>query len=277
MKKIIWVSSFPKSGNTFVRFLLANYFFNEGNNFNIDIIKYIDRFSIRKYVRNHYEKYKKISWDEIAPFWLKEQQKISEEAKNLIFLKTHNVNFSINNHDFTNESYSFAAIYIVRDPRDVAISSSKFFGENLNQMIEKLCNSEFHYISQEQDQFDLDLISTWSTHYNSWRNGLIRVPKIFIKYEDLLHNPREEFFKIIKFLSNLINFKIEEDKIDKSIKLSNFELLKKEEEKGFIEKSKNSKFFREGKIEQWKKILSKQQLFEIQTSFKKEMQELNYL
>ena len=45
-KKIIWISSYPKSGNTWMRYLLANYFYNLSKKFDPQIIKYIEKFQI---------------------------------------------------------------------------------------------------------------------------------------------------------------------------------------------------------------------------------------
>ena len=46
MNKIIWISSYPKSGNTWMRYLIANYFFNSERKFDQKIIKSIKKFPI---------------------------------------------------------------------------------------------------------------------------------------------------------------------------------------------------------------------------------------
>ena len=49
--KIIWLASYPKSGNTWIRYFLSNYFFNLNRNFDFDIVYKIDKFPRAKYFK----------------------------------------------------------------------------------------------------------------------------------------------------------------------------------------------------------------------------------
>ena len=133
-------------------------------------------------------------------------------------------------------------------------------------------------LPDDKNQKALALIGNWSENYNSWKNFDL-TEKIIIKYEDLVLNPFESFFKIIKYLNKLYNLVIDEKKIKKCIELTKFSKLQNLEKKfGFKETiSKNELFFRTGKIGQWEKKLNKNDVIKIENTFKKEMVELGYL
>ena len=121
-------------------------------------------------------------------------------------------------------------------------------------------------------------MSSWDRHYESWK--LLNVPKIIIKYEDLITNPIESIKILIDFLYKSYSFKFDdlEKRLTNILETTNFNYLQDLEKKnGFVESSKYSKFFRKGKLSQWKEELNYQQIKKIQTSFEKTMIELKYL
>ena len=68
------------------------------------------------------------------------------------------------------------------------------------------------------------------------------------------------------------------EKTDNIIESTNIENLKNEEKKfGFDEASRNSNFFRMGKINSWKNLLNNKQISKIENTFKKTMINLDYL
>ena len=245
--KIIWLTSYPKSGNTWLRFLISNYFFNPKRKFMLNIIKSIKNFPTEEELGKFIKKSEIIKNPYImANYWLLAQEnlKIKSHAKNkakklktnLVFLKTHNALVSINNNSFTNEHHSLAAIHIVRDPRDVVISYSNFAELSYDESIEEILTKDLIY-KRNKDLFRIT--GSWKFHYLSWKNGVPAMPKILVKYEDLLNNTEYEFYKIILFLSNLLNFKIDEKQIEFSVKHSTFDILSKYEKKyGFDEAKK---------------------------------------
>ena len=118
----------------------------------------------------------------------------------------------------------------------------------------------------------------WAENYNSWKN-LNFAKKIIIKYEDLINNTFENFLKVIVFLNDIYGLKIDEKKIEKSISSTTFfKLQNLEREKGFSEQaSKETIFFKKGEIGVWKNKVSSKIVKKLEESFKKEMNELNYL
>ena len=151
---------------------------------------------------------------------------------NVVFLKNHNALVSINKKDFTNENHSLASIYIVRDPRDVVISYAKYRNLSYDRSIEQLCSKKLVYnLDTEYDFPRIEILGSWKFHYTSWRDGVPNMPKVIVRYEDLLDNCYNNFYKIIDFLSKILGFEINTEQLKFSIEFSNFEKLKKNEKR----------------------------------------------
>ena len=281
MKKIIWISSYPKSGNTWVRYLLCNYFYNDHKeDFKFEILKNINKFPSIQYVKKLADK--EIILNNaynISKYWIKIQKEITKTDKNFVFLKNHNSLVSIKGNEFTSELFSLGSIYIVRDPRDVLISQLNFNKQlTLKQALKKLTSENLFCHVSKKNSLDVEVLGSWKFNYISWRDGVKNMPRLIIKYEDLVNDTYNTMLKVIIFLSNLINSKIDHEKIKFSIKQSSFQRLQKlENTLGFEEISSTNKFFNSGKINQWKDQLTKDQIYFIENTFKEEMKELNYI
>ena len=103
---IFWIASYPKSGNTWLRALISSYYYSRDGVFNQDLLKKIDQFPTKKYF-NGFNYNKKIATD-TCKFWIKAQEKINENKKELKFFKTHNIFGKLNNYDFTNNQNSIS-------------------------------------------------------------------------------------------------------------------------------------------------------------------------
>lgn len=277
MKKIIWLSSFPKSGNTWMRHLLSNYYFNEEKVFDFYKSEKIKKFKVQKDFRKKIDKSDIVkSLNENSQYWIKSQENWKSEG-DILFLKNHNANVSFKNNFFTNDEISKAIIYIVRDPRDVVISASYFWKKSIDWVIEKICNDEYFTSINERDDTDFEFYSTWKINFISWiyAKHTEKVPKILIKYEDLLKDTNKEFNKILDFINKLNGEKTNISQLNFSVENSQFKKLSHSESKNNIENE--DKFFRSGKSNQWINNLSQEQLRKIENSFKNEMRFLGYI
>ena len=289
--KIFWTASYPKSGNTWLRLILCGIFFTDNGNLqNLDILnnipkldtfenfKFIKKLSLKDYKTIfNYTEYDHESTSTLAKYWLESQKKINKD-KRINFFKTHNARLKFKNFVYTNELTTSGFIYIYRDPRDIVISYSKHLNKDLDSTINFIKNNNIMGNKKTKNRMP-EFIYNWQDHYRSWKN-FIKVPGLFIRFEDLLYDPEKEINKIILFFKS--NYKIEilnkNQKIKNIIKSTNFENLQNIEKKlGFIEKSEYSKFFREGSCGQWKKKLDKKQIISIENAFEKLMAELNYI
>ena len=282
---IIWIASYPKSGNTWVRMFLRSYFLPDGKSFSINS-KGSDAFEALNFPETKTLQELNIDFNKfenIVKNWVSIQDYINLNNKTN-FLKTHNGNFTINNYPFTNTDNTAGGIYIVRDPRDVAVSMSHHSNMNNESVVEYLITNQ-HEIAhidknskkEKQDSFKKSIMGTWSMNYLSWKSYKGR--KIhFVRYEDLINDTKNEFLKILEYLKNIVNFNIDEQKLNKAIIETSFENLSNMELKnGFIEQSWEKNFFRKGKIGDWKESLDNKLSKKIEDTFYKEMEYLGYI
>jgi len=282
---IFWIASYPKSGNTWLRILLASYFYTKDGIYDEKVLKNIDQFPQKKFF-DSFNFDQKIPTDTIK-FWIKAQEKINQDRK-LKFFKTNNTFGKLNNFNFTNIENSIGCIYIVRDPRNIITSLKNFYEMNDDQAFKWITNKnqyiydvhKFKTIGYSNFQF----ISSWDTNFESWKIQK-QIPIKVIRYEDLLNETYNVFYDVIKFIHKTINSeeKIFKNKIKNAVSSSLFSKLKEKEKKeGFSEapKSKllNSKipFFNLGPNNNWKKILNDNLKDRLNNTFKKKLKELSY-
>ena len=279
MKKIIWISSYPKSGNTWTRFFLSNYFYNKNKiNSDFKILNKIDKFPPYKILQKLLSEHEiKESAYNISKYWHDIQLEIVKEKNDFIFLKNHNALVSVEGRNLTEDRFSLAFIYLVRDPRDIAVSYSNFDKTlSIDKAIERITSKNLYCHVTKKFPLDVEVLGSWKFNYYSWKSGVAEVPRIIIKYEDLIKNTFETKLKIIEFLSNILNFKVDRNHIKYSIEQSDFKRLKGIENKNKFHESTNT-FFNSGKIGQWENILSPVQISRIENFCKDEMKELGYL
>tara|TARA_A100000164_G_scaffold39109_1_gene29832 strand:+ start:821 stop:1255 length:435 start_codon:yes stop_codon:yes gene_type:complete len=133
-----------------------------------------------------------------------------------------------------------------------------------------------NFDTQNKKEFRRSLMGSWSSNYLSWKNYKGRKIHL-IKYEDLVENPNKYFTKMLEYMKSIFPLNIDKDKIEKSIDETTFHKLQNlENQEGFIEKGVG-KFFRKGKVGEWKEKLEPKLSKQIEHHFKKEMLDLNYL
>ena len=164
MNKIIWIASYPKSGNTWLRYFLGNYYFNNKDNFQPEIIKNIKKFHLDKELIKsnfHNQDFIKNPYN-VSKYWIESQQKLEIKQGNVVFLKTHNALINIENNEFTNSDLTLAIIYIIRDPRDVVVSHSKYRHLDYDKTIEHMIGSKANvpFVRDSKDASNICLLYT---------------------------------------------------------------------------------------------------------------------
>jgi len=269
---IIWIASYPKSGNTWVRAFLANYFSKKTTGV-FDKTYGINGFPREKFFEGIVDKelIKKNPF-ELFKYFIPAQKKINENNK-LHFLKTHNFAGSFKNYPFTDASNTCGAIYLIRDPRSVAVSYAYHTNISFEKSVDQLLNEN---LTSVNDELYVEARLSWSIHAQSWINS--NWPKVIIRYEDLHMDTFENFKKILLFIKKFSSFEVDDEKIKKTISICSFNNLSNEEKKkGFLEKLENINFFRKGEIDEWRNVLPKNLIQKIEKKFEKQMKELGYL
>ena len=276
---IIWIASYPKSGNTWVRSLLSAYLYSNDGIFNFDLLKKITQFPSKQYFKYFLKDYKDIK--KVSDYWIAAQVRINLFNDKPIFLKTHSALCTLENNPFTNKNNTKAVIYVVRDPRNLITSLSHHYSMNMEKTYIFIINKQQMTMVSEwgKDDFGIaSVLGNWSTHYKSWKN-IKFAPTLVVKYEDLLNNTNNTFKSILNFLSRLMDIKIDEKKIINTVNSCSFEkLVEKEKNEGFDEAvSSKKKFFYLGKKNNWQNLLNPEMEQKTREAFQKEMKELGYI
>ena len=277
----IWLASYPKSGNTLIRSLLSAYFFSKNGNFNFELLKNIKQFPIKELFLKYGVDIK--NEKEVIRNYIPIQKFIN--IKNSIqFLKTHSYLFNIENNPFTKLEYTLGVIYIVRDPRNVVLSSSNHSSQSHEKSAEDLIKGRE---LRDKDKEDITVYpGTWAGNFNSWKSFKTVNKYMLIKYEDLIREKDKIFYEILRFIHNLKNveFVLDKKKFNNVLENTNFDQMQKlESENGFVESMNDKKtgnkvkFFNLGEKTSWKNSLKTSIKNQIENEFKKEMKELGYL
>ena len=284
---ILWLASYPKSGNTMLRSLLSAYFFTKDGNFNFEVLKKINQFpdiSVFEKLKFNTDTEK-----EIVKNYIKAQEEINkQDKKSLRFLKTHSTMHNIAGYKFTDLRNSLGVIYIVRDPRNIVKSYANHNQFTIEQSVKALTSFRMlGGIKDAENSADRTVthVGTWSSHFNTWKE-FDKVNKyLLIKYEDLVSDTEKTFIKVLEFIYKLVGSKLvlDETKMKNAINTTSFENLKKlEKDNSFHEAKKDSKnqpvtFFKYGFNKDGKTDLPENFKKEIEDFYKKEMLELGYL
>jgi len=288
---IIWLASYPKSGNTWLRAILYQIIINKTEKKNwlsslhelVDTYPKIQQFKDLNNSLIQEDDFK--NKNEIIKNWDKSQKRLNSDKK-LRILKTHNMLCSIEvgqqKFSFTNEENTLGVIHVVRDPRNIITSlKNHFFLQTYNEALEIIKNENTWGGVFEKNQVP-HLISSWEHHFESW--ALFPKNYILFRYEDILDNPKKQIKRLIEYLQKFIKIDLNEQTIDQIIKDTDFKNLKSIEKKGyFLENATNIKtkdkatFFNLGPKNDYKKLLNKEVQFEIEKKFENTMKKLNYL
>ena len=280
---IIWLASYPKSGNTWLRSIISSLIYSQDGKFNFDLITKIPQFPVEKDFKEFTDNFEDIN--EIKKYWKIAQDKINLDKK-IKFLKTHHINCNINGFNFTNKSNTIATIYIVRDPRNLVNSISNHFGKSIKESKDFLMSPKIlgakKVIDNSRNGHVVTFLGNWGEHYKFWKQGSENF--LLIKYEDLLQDIEKELDKIINFLKKYVDFKVNDKKKMNIIETTTFSRLKELENMGFFKENvfNNStkekvNFFNQGPSNNWEKNLDQSIKEELEEKFSNAMKELKYL
>ncbi len=279
---IIWLASYPKSGNTWFRIFLRNLGIEDPKAFvGLDTIGF--NIGSAREVFDHYSGIDSsdLTHDEVASLRSRVFEDIASEAakddKGHCFIKVHDACTNGNGGAplFTDRATA-GAIYIIRNPLDIVVSYAFHSGHrDFDAIIARMANpTEAVAVPRYglNDQVRQTLLD-WSSHVRSWVNAPFAVHTM--RYEDMKASPLKTFTASARFA----RIDHHESEIALALDQCRFERLQEAERlNGFHERRvTNAQFFREGKAGGWRRYLSKQQAERVINDHEIVMREYGYL
>jgi hypothetical protein len=278
MKGIVWLASYPKSGNTWTRNFLHNLLniLENGADAPQDINAMNEltfwEISAARYKKHLDKPVAECTQAEIAAVRPKVQEDIADSIDGLALVKTHHALVMDRGVPVINFAATAGAVYIVRSPLDVAISFANHMGADVDEAIEQMAMPNMETAIGETSVHEI--YSSWSKHVESWTRAPHQAIYV-MRYENMLADP----FGIFGGLARHLLLRPTDEQLKLAIERSSFDVLKKQEaESGFKEKpEKAERFFREGKSGQWREGLTRRQVRRIVTDHHVQMARFGYL
>lgn len=278
MSGIIWIASYPKSGNTWCRIFLTNLAIGGEEPADINRLGYPVA-SSRKFLDDVLGvESSDLPASEVDALRPAAYDVLASQYENTLFMKLHDAfHARSTGTPIIPKASTRGIIYIVRNPLDVAVSMQNHMGGGIDAMVDAMGSEDYALSKKERaitNQLPQQLYS-WSTHVRSWIDGAKDMPLLSVRYEDMLLQPEETFGEIARFTG------VSEDpmRIRRAIAFSDFRELKRQEnEQGFRERSsKASSFFRKGGVGGWRAVLSEEHVQALVAGHREVMLRLGYL
>lgn len=277
-KNIVWLASYPKSGNTWFRMFLANYLTNSETPVSLEEIERTpiasDAVGFEEVTGlNPFE----LTPDEVDVYRPELYQYLSENEETeagILYKKTHDAYIhNKQNVALFPAKVSKGAVYFVRNPLDVCVSYANHGAGKIERTVQFLQNEKAQLAGKKTGQLR-QLMFSWKNHIKSWHEQN-QIPVHIVRYEDMKQDPITTFGAIIQFLG----LEYEEERLKRAIINSDFKLLQQmEKEKGFKEKmQKCESFFWKGKTGNYRQHLSEEQIQELVAYHYDTMKEFGYI
>lgn len=284
LDRVIWLASYPKSGNTWLRVFLTNYLSDKDTPSGINTLAHNKQTGLIASQRHLFDAYTGIKSsclthseiDRLRPGVYSAYARSIQDSIFPQFIKIHDALRRLSTGDYLIPTCCTAGvIYIVRNPLDVVLSYSAHFNVSVDKSI-SILNDPNHCLAGDYHQLPSQLrqkMLTWSGHVESW-NRPNDFPMILIRYEDMHQHPEKTFRKVLEFTQ----IPFHEKRLSKALKHSQLEQLRKQEETdGFIENPSANRFFRRGTMGGWKYELSSEQIERLVSRHQSAMLKSGYL
>jgi len=249
-RNLIWIASYPKSGNTWVRLILraatgARISLGEPDDVSVSFADRL-RFHLTQQnitpaapgeTRHHWGDVQRMCSDLLRahdPFKVK-------------FLKTHAIAGTFDVGPFPDPKVTAGVIHILRDPRDVVLSMAHHFSIPVEQSVTRLLQED--RILSTPDRRRAELVADWGTHCRSWEGAPLQ-RRLQVRYEDMLEDPEAATAKILEFCG----VKAKAAVVRRCVEATGFHQLQSAETAGGFVEAPRETFFRAGKAGQWRDL-----------------------
>lgn len=274
MGAILWLASYPKSGNTWLRAFLANLLAGRREPVPLaELPSFCDDEALpERFTAAAGRPSTELSLGEIAALRPRVHAAIAASVAGTVLVKTHNCAGAYDGHPLHNPTVTAGAIYVVRNPLDLVLSMAHHFDLTVDAAIDWLASDDA--ATANDDLFVSQVLGSWTTHVASW-TGAADSADLVLRYEDLLDRPLEQFTRVAR----LVGLGTDPRRISRAVRHASFATLAAMERRdGFIEATpRATAFFRQGSAQQWRIALNPAQVERVVAAHREQMKELGYL
>jgi hypothetical protein len=275
---LVWLASYPKSGNTWMRAFLTNYQRNSDQPADINEMDGGPIASARELFDDEVGvEASDLTLDEIDRLRPLVYTQYARSLKTLEFLKIHDAYIlTSRGAPMIPPQATYATLYILRNPLDVAISYAHHSHCTVDEAIQFMAEDDHALVGSKRRLHNQlrQILLTWSGHVLSWVDAP-GMNVMVVRYEELQRDPTAAFGAVVRFLG----LPEEPARLQRAIAFSSFDTLKQQEqEHGFREKMPLAEsFFRQGRSGGWRATLSPGQVQAIIAAHGAVMQRFGYL
>lgn len=263
LQRILWIASYPKSGNTWIRLMLAHLFLPKDVEVDINTIH---RFTTSDQRQDFFDRAHGGPFATTDPsVWIKTRQRairlIAASKPPHHFVKTHSKIGRFEGLPLIPPEVTAGALYLMRNPFDVAISYARHQSVGIDEIVTIMGDPE---ATNGRSTGILESVGRWDDHIRDWLGAPgLRLHKM--RYEDMLADTETEMRRLFGFLGA----KVTDGALRRAIRKTRFsELQKQEKTKGFSERpEKMQQFFHSGTAGGWRETLTPAQIGRIRESF----------
>lgn len=277
MNNIIWLASYPKSGNTWFRTFISNLINEKDESISVNNLKTDGIFSSRQLLDNMIGiESSDLTCDEIDRLRPLVYNDLATRLQKNLYIKVHDAYTYLKDGTPLLGTTNAKVIYIMRNPLDVAVSFANHSSKDFDTVIKNMGDENFAFCKNKNElanQLRQKLL-TWSKHIESFEKAF-EIPIHFVRYEDMKLEPVKTFKDAVRF----IGLDYSEEEVKEAVLKSDFKKLKEDEKKnGFKEKpSKVESFFRKGEVGDWKNHLTEEQINKLIEDHKEVMRRFGYI
>ena len=275
---IVWLASYPRSGNTWIRICLVNLLRGATTPADINTLVEVGHAASRSSIDACLGVASSdLRTDEVADCRPLVYQAIAAEQAAPYFVKIHDT-FALtpSGLPLIPATATLGVVYVIRNPLDVAVSFANHRATSVDAIIDAMADDDYTLEPDGRGIFSMlpQRLGSWTTHVRSWvdESGL---PLHVVRYEDMKRNPVDTFDAIARFAG----LSPSRDAVDRAVAFSEFtELRRQEDNGGFGQGSlRAERFFRRGESGSWRAELSPEQVRRITETHGETMRRFDYL
>jgi Sulfotransferase domain len=274
MGNILWLASYPRSGNTWLRAFLHNYLRNSAEPYDINRLRDLTTIDsdARWYQTLDSRPCNSLTKEEVAMLRPKVHEAITRSRADTVFVKTHNALVIDRGTPMITPEFTAGAIYVVRDPLDVAVSYASHFGVPLDDAVAAM-NRPGNQSKSNEPNFAYEFHGSWSENVASWTERDEKGIHV-VRYEDLQSAGEATFGGIVAFLG----LPVGRERLQRAIRNCDFAVLQAQEQQaGFRERSRKSDaFFRSGRSGDGARRLTPEQIASLRQAHEGQMRRFGY-